>query len=128
MQSAGLVGPAWCGIPTRTVRNLLKMLMHDERFAEVLRICYHRRYHQPGVATIGVRKAIDVFFQRRVATVRNAVLTQISGTHMRRDHLKITSSSLPLFPQFYGGASCIQPALGYGSTTGGTLLKEFVSF
>jgi hypothetical protein len=48
------------------------------------------RYHQPLIAVLG-RDAVIVFRHNRVATVRQAVLPQVSGQWVRRNHFKVAS-------------------------------------
>src|SRR5262249_10051818 len=87
--SSGLVDAAWRGIPPRTVGNFLEMRMGYKRLDQVLRVGHYSRHRQPTVASIGVRKAIEIFFQDGGTTVRDAVFLQISRMHTRGNNLEI---------------------------------------
>src|SRR4029077_2796467 len=99
---------------------------------EVLGIGVYRRYKEPSLTTIC--KAIEIFFQGGIATVRNPVLTQVSGTHMRGGHIQITPKSglvidLPISPVTLGASGkvvlVLRPALAHRSAAADTLHDGF---
>src|SRR5687768_9081598 len=87
--SARFVGAAQRGIPPRSVRQLLEMRMHDEWFDQVLRVGDNLRQDNPRVLRVRIGKDVEVFFEQRVAAVRDAILLQITGPHPGRRHLQI---------------------------------------
>src|SRR6476660_393790 len=68
-------------IPFRAVRFLFEMKPDQTRLAEVDRILDLRRDREPFVTVLALED-IPVLGKRRVCTVRDAVLPQVTGTNM----------------------------------------------
>ena len=109
------------------------MRMSDVLFHQILRIGDHACYKQPGGAAEGI--AVQVFIQRSVCPVRDAVLMQVPGTHMGCGHMQVTSQRwfvsfrpLPLrsikSPRYIG--LVFRPPLAYRASAGDALYDGFV--
>src|ERR1700680_2891313 len=78
---------AWCWIPLLTISFLLKLRTHDKRLLEVERIV-DGRGNQQKLAAARKRCHIEVLRNGGVLAVRNAILSQISGSQVGCCHLQ----------------------------------------
>src|SRR5580765_3133018 len=82
----GRIRPARRRTPLRAVRLFLELGAQIERTVEVRRILEHRRHDEPDIAVRGRRQPVEVLDERRVLTVRDAVVSQIAIAEIRRLH------------------------------------------
>src|SRR5687767_2616095 len=88
IRSTCLVRAAGRRVPALLVWNLAEMVGGRVRPCQILRIGDDRRDDEPIVA-VWLGEAVVPFFERRVRAVRDAVLAQVPGTHLRRDDFEL---------------------------------------
>src|SRR5580692_8346694 len=91
-RSASFVRPAWRGVPSRSVCNLLEVCVCDVRLTEVQRVRHNDSCHEPDIS-IGLGKTLEVFFQTCIRAVGDAVPAQVSGPEVSRHYSQIAFRS-----------------------------------